>query len=1517
MGSKHAKEESVFKAALAIDDPAGRAAYLDEACGDDAELRAAVEALLKAHQQAGNFLETPAIEMEITSGGEPLAEGPGTVIGRYKLLERIGEGGFGVVYMAQQQEPIRRKVALKIIKLGMDTKQVIARFEAERQALAMMDHPNIAKVLDAGATDSGRPYFVMELVRGIPITEYCDKNSLPTRQRLELFIDVCHALQHAHQKAIIHRDVKPTNVLVTLHDGRPVPKVIDFGVAKALGRPLTEKTVFTEFRQFIGTPEYMSPEQARLGGLDLDTRCDIYALGVLLYELLTGATPFEPKQLREAGYGEILRIIRETDPPKPSTRVSTLGEAVTEVAAHRQVEPGALGRLLRGDLDWIVMRALEKDRARRYETANALAEDIQRHLNDEPVLAGPPGVAYRTRKFVRRHRRAVAAGALVAAALLVGLAAATVGFVQASRERDRAEVAAAGERQAAEEAKKRRKEADEERKAAQRSESMTRRHLYAAHMNAAQQAWDSGHTERVLELLDAHIPEPGRDDLRRFEWYYLWRLCHPARFILSHVGTVHVAFSPDGKTSATVANDGTVRLWDPRTGRRLAILNGHTRRLWSVAFSPDGRTLASGSEGDAGEVVLWDVATRKPRARLEGHRWCILDIAFSPDGKRLATAGGDYNGKRKVGVIKLWESAAGREVATLTGHTRGVASVAFAPDGRTLASGGFDGTARLWDARTGQERACVKLATHVHGVAFSPDGKLLATTTGSCVNLRDPATLEVQATLRPPEKRSVFSAGFSPDGRILAAAGTSTGVRLWDVKTGQEWGLLRGHTHWVWSVAFAPDGKILASGSRDGTARIWDLADASQAECAEVDAPWRGRGKFAFSPDGKTLAIPGHDGAIRLWDMLARQERARLTAGAGPINAVAFSPDGKTLAAAGGSKSQPGEVTLWDPATGQQSGRLGRPGAYRYLAFSPDGRTLAVGSRKSVELWDVATRRRKGPARSGPTFFTCLAVSPDGRTIAAASRESGGDDPVIPGQVQLWDARAMEAKATLRWPELLDVLCAAFSPDGETLVAGGGSRFNPLGVGAVAVLDLRDRAQASTLQGHLSLVNAATFSPDGGTLATASQDGTVKLWDTTIWQQRACFKWEGEVDSLVFSPSGATLAAGDVAGGKIVLWQAATQRDVADRAREIAASRAGPWAMQASESFWMGQWEQGLAHNAKAIALNPEEWFTWNLRGRVHRALGQPEQSLGDFSRAIELNPGCFVPWRNRAKTYGALGRPEEAMADITKALELASEGRARWATRGRLHVELGLSLEAAGELAQAQQQYRKAVAIFSERIKLRPSDWDLWVNLGLARGKLASSLRASGRATEARKEDENADRALLRALELAGKPAADVPDEAASRKALESCAVRLNSWAWELATCADPKRRDPARAVRLAKKAVEAAPKKEFIWNTLGAAHYRAGDWKAAIAALQKCMALRSGGDSNDFFFLAMAHWQLGNKDQARKWYDRAVEWMEKNKPRHAELLRFRAEAEALLGATTKPASRPAAKEVTPGKKQ
>ena len=553
--------------------------------------------LPKAAVEPGEAAPTADLSAEPTMVVSfPLTEKPGDRIGRYKLLQQIGEGGCGVVYLAEQEQPVRRRVALKVIKLGMDTKQVIARFEAERQALALMDHPNIAKVLDAGATEAGRPFFVMELVRGIRITDYCDQNHLATAERLDLFIQVCKAIQHAHQKGIIHRDIKPSNILVTLHDGVPVPKVIDFGIAKATDQRLTDKTLFTAFEQFMGTPAYMSPEQAEMSGLDIDTRSDIYALGVLLYELLTGKTPFDPKELLSGGLDELRRTIREKEPQRPSTRLSTMLDAdLTSVAKHRGAEAPKLIHLVRGDLDWIVMKALEKDRTRRYETANGMAMDIQRHLKNEPVVARPPSKLYRFQKLVRRNKVAFAGASAVAAALVLGLGLSTWLFIQEKDARRRAVAAEQTQSHLRQQAEAEAHRADQESRRASAKELEARRILYAADMNLAQEGLRMNNVGRARALLERHRPQPGEPDLRGWEWRYLWRRCQSDAVyeLTRHNDRVFsLSFSADGRWLGIGHIDGLVQVWDVARHKLLTNLqtNGQFASVaFSAAHKPAGR----------------------------------------------------------------------------------------------------------------------------------------------------------------------------------------------------------------------------------------------------------------------------------------------------------------------------------------------------------------------------------------------------------------------------------------------------------------------------------------------------------------------------------------------------------------------------------------------------------------------------------------------------------------------------------------------------------------------------------------------------------------------------------------------------------------------------------------------------------------------------------------------------------------------------------------------------------------
>ena len=1136
MAEWNSRANEVFLEAAEIESPAERRRFLDQQCGDDMGLRAQVEALLAASAQVGSFLNRPAVQARPGDYGtvdyQPSTEGPGTVIGPYKLLQQIGEGGMGTVFMAEQTQPVQRRVALKIIKPGMDSRQVIARFEAERQALAMMDHQNIARVLDAGATNSGRPYFVMELVQGVSITAFCDSRKLTPRDRLELFVPVCQALQHAHQKGIIHRDVKPSNVLVTMYDDKPVPKVIDFGVAKAIEQRLTDKTMFTQFGTLVGTFEYMSPEQADMNAFGVDTRSDIYSLGVLLYELLTGTTPLEKQRLRQAALNEMVRLIKEEEAPRPSDRLSSSNN-LPKIAAARNTEPARLSKLIKGDIDWIVMKCLEKDRTRRYESASGLARDIERALADEPVEACPPSATYRLRKFARRYKTPLRVACAFVLLLVLGVIASTWQAFRATW----AENAA---RASEETAQNRKREADEAKEKAEQQRDELRRQKYIADMNLAHHAWAESNLIRTRELLELHRPRPGEPDLRGFEWHYLRRLFQGELQVMqAHTGmATAIAFTSDGKrlVSCGVSQqrpsllDGKevpreMKLWDVATGRQLPLgLQGPTDKVRWVAISPDGTRLAAACV-DQG-IRLWDLATGQQRTLPRHAKEIDVSVSFSPDGKRLVVTSmpaGDYADLDCI-VLRVWDLGAATVLTTVAKLPYTVIALQFSPDGKLLAfADSSHRLVRVFDAATGQEAFSCKYAQgYVSHVVFSPDGKRLAACGHRGIQLWDSATRAPVATW--PSTSALGFLAYSPDGKVLAVGSIEGALELWDAGTGQKLYTFNGQAD-IRMVAFSPDGTRLVSAGRDGALRVWDpsgrrealplsesaseitwvilspdakavltlpgrksirLWDAATGEpCGDEISMEKGpqtQRVYDWTADGKRLFI-GDDQHIKVYDVATSKLVRALPVDADDRSAFAVSPDGKWCA----HSLLGGAIKVRDAATGAESRTImGIDDLFHYLAFSPDGsRLLGVASSGVMKIWDRATGRETAATRLKNVYVNNIRFSTDGKRLAVV----GHPTQSLAGAVRVLDAESGHELLALKG-HTVNVFDADFSPDGQRLATCSADR-------TVRLWDLAAGQEILTLRGPTVPVHSVRFVSDGHRLISASADRTVRIWDAT------------------------------------------------------------------------------------------------------------------------------------------------------------------------------------------------------------------------------------------------------------------------------------------------------------------------------------------------------------------------------------------------------------------------------------
>ncbi|MBL9172652.1 MAG: protein kinase [Verrucomicrobiales bacterium] len=1197
------RERALF--ALALEKaPERRGAFLEAMCEGNGALRGRLEALLAAHDQPEPELCGPDEGTFATQSCDlqgPPDEAVGQTLGRYKLLEKLGEGGCGVVYVAEQTEPVRRRVALKVIKLGMDTKQVVARFEAERQALAMMDHPNIARVLDAGTTGGshpasghplpsldegrgagseglsqlpqGRPYFVMELVRGIRITDYCDQSNLSTKDRLELFIKVCQAIQHAHQKAIIHRDIKPSNILVTLHDGVPVPKVIDFGIAKATEGKLADATVYTQLHQFIGTPAYMSPEQAEMSGLDIDTRSDIYSLGVLLYELLAGSTPLDGKELMASGIDTMRRTIREKEPPRPSTRLATLGaDKLTTTAKRRSVEPPRLIQQVEGDLDWIVMKCLEKDRQRRYETANGLAADLRRHLDNEPVTARPPSAAYKFQKAIRRNRLVFAAGGAVALALIVGISVSAWQAVRATRAGEQARA-----RQLEAEAERHR--ADEQTRIAVENREHSRRLLYAADMKQAQQSVNESNLGRARRLLDRHRPAPGEEDLRGWEWRYLWQLCRGEAFAVldngSRSSSLSVRFSPDGARLAVGYTGGEIELWDTAHQIRVKQFQPNGGMAKAV-FSPRPNLLATAT--GLGNITLHDLVRGSETVLWQGSN-AVRELSFTPDGLGLATF--TYNQGSPIAEAVTFDMTKGVVSGThlTSGTGRWVGTVRLSSDRKRLflsqaAGAASQLSAKCLNPETGRELWTADLGTNdgVSMMALSPDDRFLVLATAyeqTPLRVLDAETGKLVARLEG-HTGWVAEGAFSRDGRWFASGAADQTVRVWETTGWTNVRVLQGHGDEIWSIDVSPDGTMLASGSRDGSVLLWALSArpspygfrllppevlfAAEFAPGKVHAEVSGAGGLGFvalkledlSQSGAPIPFDNNSTRVlRLPNIYAEYNRTnelRVWEGREAVSEVFVTSAGSNVVlwegkprpafayARGDRQIAWGETpdtvhiaSLDDPSRRWAWKSELHPPAPRL--FSPDGRLVyieALPPDRGFEVREVATGmlvlRSDLPADRPKPYF-----ADSGRKLVMAILKQ--DD----SEVVFWDLSHPD-QAPVILPERGAIRPMSISPDGRWVAA-------PSEYGIAVVYDVSTMKRIRTLQGTRHGVHGVTFSPDSRSVATGSGgQEAVQLWQLETGQELLTLPGKGTgFDTIAFAEDGNTLLVGVL--GKPGTWQ--------------------------------------------------------------------------------------------------------------------------------------------------------------------------------------------------------------------------------------------------------------------------------------------------------------------------------------------------------------------------------------------
>jgi WD40 repeat protein len=1400
----------------------------------------------------------------------------------------------GVVYKARQKG-LNRLVALKMILAGAHaSEQELARFRTEAEAVARLLHPHIVQIYEVGEQD-GRPYFSLELVDGGSLADRLDGTPQPPRQAAELVQTLARAMHHAHQHGVVHRDLKPANVLLQgmSHrsppmntdpaDLRPAPpigvdlcasvaKITDFGLAKRLDRAAQQ----TQSGAIVGTPSYMAPEQAGGQTKAIGPAADTYALGAILYELLTGRPPF-----------------------KAETPLDT----VLQVVSEEPVPPARLVPKLPRDLETICLKCLQKQPARRYASAEQLADDLRRFLNDEPILARPIGAWERGLKWAkRRPALATLAGVSLAAAvaLLAGgvwynarlreayaeaeaqRRAATLAHTEAEAQRQAAAAAHTQAGQLREEARAVKADVDRQRELVKQLDFSTRRNLYFMQLGAARRHWEDAQVEQALDLLQGLRPrQTGEHDFRGFEWFYLWGQCHADLLTLrGHAGGVaSLTFSPDGTRLASAGEDGHVKVWDAAAGHELLTLRGHAGLVRKVVFRPDGQRLASA--GADRTVRVWDAASGQELLTLRGHTGGLWCVAYSPDGRRLASVGDDR-------LVKVWDEATGQELLSFPGHPAAIGGVCFSPDGRQLATSADDTRIKLWDAATGDEiRTLSGHSSHVWCVTFSPDGKRLAS---ACLDgtakLWDVATGQETHTLREHHNR-VHSVAFSPDGQSLATAGADRTVRVWDADSGEERFTLRGHTESVWPVAFSPDGKRLASAGADHAIKVWDVSQRPEAR------KLAGATAVAFSPDGRRLATAGgwfH--SVRIYDTATHQVSRTLFGHGGEVLGAAFSPDGQRLATASADQT----VRVWDAAAGKQLVVLrGHRESVWSVAFSPDGRRLASASAdQTVKVWDVTADQVKGEGAT-PLYtlgaykgvVKSVVYSPDGRHLASA----GWD-----GTVKVWDAATGQEARTWRghggWVDSV-----AFSPDGQRLASAAMDR-------TVKVWDVATGRELLTLRGHTRRVLAVAYSPDGQRLASVSGNGTTETGELIVWDATTGLEvltlrgHKTPTHGVAFSPDGHRLATATIGfGPEVKVWGPAipplpnTDDWPMLFADDFGRPKRGTWRVlhgrsSLEQGALRGQLAQEPGHPARFVTalIGPERqlpatvdvrfdcWTSGELNCGIKLRNWRTDQ---DLVVTVKGAPGAF-PFKGVEAEH--LNRTRSAGGGRNLLFEFLPGRRYRFRLL-REPTRLTFFADGAQVLSTAVSAI-EAPQLVLQGTGGQPNDAIYFDNLEIR------APAAALRERRVRTRVENLCDQLLARDAVRDRLHTDATLSDAERTfALEVLdryqedSARLSQASWAVIQNPAAKQEAYQLALRQAEAACRLSPRNHSYLAGLGVARYRTGQYPEALDTLTRSEQLhrdeRGSTSPVHLAFLALAHHRLGRGKEARAYLVRLRDLM------------------------------------------